>query len=137
MSSSIPLLINGPSSGTATLVLAHGAGAPMDCEFMEYIATQLASENVKVVRFEFPYMSERRNGGSKRPPNRTPQLLSCWHAVLEQLRSEKNLFIDGLSAFDLFRMAFENIITIYSLRYKYREKYRGFDCYIFLCIAQS
>ena len=97
MSSSIPLLINGPPGGTATLVLAHGAGAPMDSEFMEYIATQLASENVKVVRFEFPYMSERRNGGSKRPPNRTPQLLSCWHAVLEQLRSEKNLFIGGKS----------------------------------------
>ena len=71
MSSSIPLLINGPSGGTATLVLAHGAGAPMDSEFMEYIATQLASENVKVVRFEFPYMSERRSGGSKRPPNRS------------------------------------------------------------------
>ena len=91
MSDSIPLLINGPSDGVATIVLAHGAGAPMDSEFMEYMATQLASKNIKVVRFEFPYMSERRKGGSKRPPNRSPQLLSCWNSVLEQLRSEKIL----------------------------------------------
>ena len=97
MSDSIPFLINGPSRGMATLVLAHGAGAPMDSEFMEYIATQLALKSIKVVRFEFPYMAERRTGGSKRPPNPMPQLLSFWHTVLGQLRSEENLFIGGKS----------------------------------------
>jgi predicted alpha/beta-hydrolase family hydrolase len=46
----------------------------MDSEFMEYIATRLALEHIKVLRFEFPYMAERRTGGSKRPPNPMPQL---------------------------------------------------------------
>ncbi|MBT07675.1 MAG: alpha/beta hydrolase [Rhodospirillaceae bacterium] len=97
MSNSIPFLINGPSGGMATIVLAHGAGAPMDSEFMEYIATQLALRSIKVVRFEFPFMAERRKGGSKRPPDSMPQLLSFWHTVLGQLGSEKNLFIGGKS----------------------------------------
>ncbi|MEO6677840.1 MAG: alpha/beta family hydrolase, partial [Pseudomonas sp.] len=53
----------------ATLILAHGAGAPMDSGFMEDMAARLAGHGVNVLRFEFPYMAQRRVDGGKRPPN--------------------------------------------------------------------
>ncbi|MFG0865787.1 alpha/beta fold hydrolase [Pseudomonas sp. FYR_7] len=68
------------------LILAHGAGAPMDSGFMEQMAQRLASRGVAVVRFEFPYMAQRRQGGSKRPPNPQPALLQCWREVYQQVR---------------------------------------------------
>lgn len=58
----------------ATLLLAHGAGAPMDSPFMQQLAAQLAVRGVRVLRFEFPYMAARRVDGRKRPPNPMPVL---------------------------------------------------------------
>ncbi|NVL47911.1 esterase, partial [Pseudomonas syringae pv. actinidiae] len=37
----------------ATLLLAHGAGAPMDSEFMNSMAMHLAAQGIGVLRFEF------------------------------------------------------------------------------------
>ncbi|MCO5368184.1 alpha/beta family hydrolase [Pseudomonas alliivorans] len=71
---------------TVTLLLAHGAGAPMDSDFMNSIATFLGRQGVNVMRFEFPYMAQRRHGGSKRPPNQQAQLLDCWREVYGQMR---------------------------------------------------
>ncbi|EIK95068.1 hypothetical protein PMM47T1_18985 [Pseudomonas sp. M47T1] len=70
----------------ACLILAHGAGAPMDSDFMNRIAEQLAARGVAVVRFEFPYMAQRRVDGGKRPPNPKPKLLECWREVYAQVR---------------------------------------------------
>ena len=70
----------------ATLILAHGAGAPMDSGFMEEMAQRLAALGVAVVRFEFPYMAERRVTGGKRPPNQQKVLLECWREVYRQVR---------------------------------------------------
>ena len=50
---------------SATLILAHGAGAPMDSPFMERIAELLAAQGIAVARFEFPYMAQRREDGRK------------------------------------------------------------------------
>ncbi|HDZ57613.1 MAG TPA: alpha/beta fold hydrolase [Pseudomonas xinjiangensis] len=58
----------------ATLVLAHGAGAPMDSYYMQHLAECLAAGGLRVMRFEFPYMSQRRATGRKRPPDRFPLL---------------------------------------------------------------
>lgn len=69
----------------ATLLLAHGAGAPMDSEFMNSMAMHLAAQGIGVLRFEFPYMAQRREGGSKRPPNPQAQLLACWREVYAQV----------------------------------------------------
>ena len=66
-----------------TCVFAHGAGAPMDSEFMQIIAKGLSQIGIRVVRFEFPYMQERRLNGKKRPPNRQPELMECFNQVLE------------------------------------------------------
>lgn len=69
-----------------TLILAHGAGAPMDSEWMTAMAERLAARGVNVLRFEFPYMAQRRVGGGKRPPNQQAQLLTCWREVYAQVR---------------------------------------------------
>ncbi len=61
----------------ATLLLAHGAGAPMDSPFMEQLSAALCERGIRVVRFEFPYMAARREDGRKRPPNPLPALQQC------------------------------------------------------------
>jgi predicted alpha/beta-hydrolase family hydrolase len=75
-----------PSGQSATLILAHGAGAPMDSAFMNDMAGRLAALGVGVLRFEFPYMAQRRIDGGKRPPNPQAKLLECWHEVYGAVR---------------------------------------------------
>lgn len=92
----IDVLQTGPQ--TPLLILAHGAGAPMDSEFMERIAQLLAERDIGVVRFEFPYMAQRRSGGKKRPPDRQPLLLESWQEILDRYQSTGiDVFIGGKS----------------------------------------
>ena len=70
----------------ATLILAHGAGAPMDSEFMQKMAQSLAARGIAVLRFEFAYMAARRLDGKKRPPNPQAQLLQQWREVYTRVR---------------------------------------------------
>ncbi|MFV3411674.1 alpha/beta fold hydrolase [Pseudomonas nitroreducens] len=85
----LSLLRNPARDGvSATLVLAHGAGAPMDSPFMDDVAARLAKRGISVVRFEFPYMAMRREDGKRRPPNPQKQLLDCWRQVYAQVRAE-------------------------------------------------
>src|SRR5207253_2019222 len=69
-----------------TLILAHGAGAPMDSSFMSDMAARLAGRGISVLRFEFPYMAQRRLDGGRRPPDPAPKLLECWREVYTQVR---------------------------------------------------
>ena len=75
-----------PITPAATLILAHGAGAPMDSVWMSEMAGRLAARGVSVLRFEFPYMAQRRLDGGKRPPNQQVKLLECWSEVYEEVR---------------------------------------------------
>tara|TARA_R100001143_G_C3349287_1_gene128596 strand:+ start:1117 stop:1758 length:642 start_codon:yes stop_codon:yes gene_type:complete len=75
-----------PSAPIATLVLAHGAGAPMDSPFMATMASLLAERGIEVVRFEFAYMARRREEGIKAPPDRAARLIECFQAVLNDVR---------------------------------------------------
>jgi len=68
------LIVNGPSTAPLTVLFAHGAGLGMDANFMTTIAEGLAAAGYRVVRFEFPYMAERRASGKRRPPDRPPVL---------------------------------------------------------------
>ena len=70
----------------ATLILAHGAGAPMDSNWMGGMAERLAARGVSVLRFEFPYMAQRRLDGGKRPPNQQVKLLESWREVFTEVR---------------------------------------------------
>ncbi|MEW5250312.1 alpha/beta family hydrolase [Microbulbifer sp. 2201CG32-9] len=68
----------------ARFLFAHGAGAPMDSEFMRVISAGLSAHGVEVWRFEFPYMAARRSGGPRRPPNPMPQLLDSLRGFVER-----------------------------------------------------
>ncbi|MBN2798375.1 MAG: alpha/beta hydrolase [Deltaproteobacteria bacterium] len=68
------ILEDGPTHAPLTVVLAHGAGAPMDHPFMEAVATGLAAGGLRVLRVEFPYMRRRRTEGVRAGPNPLPAL---------------------------------------------------------------
>ena len=89
-------LTDGRKSAPVTIALAHGAGAPMDSDWMNTVAAALADKGLRVVRFEFPYMAERRQTGKKKPPNPQRILLDTWQAVIDDLGPE-NLVIGGKS----------------------------------------
>jgi hypothetical protein len=78
-------LFDGPARAPKTLVLAHGAGAPMDSPFLETIAKGIAAAGFRVARFEFPYMRARREGGKKGPPDRAPVLSESWRGAIHAL----------------------------------------------------
>ena len=52
---------------------------------MAAMARGLCEQGIPVVRFEFPYMAQRRASGVKRPPDRMPVLESTFDAVLEKI----------------------------------------------------
>lgn len=68
-----------------TVILAHGTGAGAEHEFLGACAAGLAARGVKVVRFEFPYMTLRRKTGGRRPPDRFPALCEAYRAALDQV----------------------------------------------------
>src|SRR6266853_2656634 len=49
-----------PAEAKWLLVLGHGAGAGMRHAFMEALAEELARVGVATLRYQFPYMEERR-----------------------------------------------------------------------------
>lgn len=91
-------LIDGPEGddAIATFLFAHGAGAGMDHEFMTAVASGLAKQGIRVVRFDFPYMVKRREDGKKRPPDRQPKLLLDFQQHINAF-SDGKLVIGGKS----------------------------------------
>jgi predicted alpha/beta-hydrolase family hydrolase len=90
-------LFDGPADAPRTVVLAHGAGAPMDSPFMAFIAGGLAAHGLRVARFEFPYMAARRIDGRRRGPDRLPALSAAWREAIGQLGGPRRLVIGGKS----------------------------------------
>jgi predicted alpha/beta-hydrolase family hydrolase len=90
-------LVDGPDEATTRLVLAHGAGAPMDSPFMAYVARALAARGIRVIRFEFPYMAARRETGARRGPDREPVLLDTWRAIVATNGPASSVAIGGKS----------------------------------------
>ncbi len=90
-------LFDGPEGSAHRLVLAHGAGAPMDSPFMAAFAAGLGGRGIRVARFEFPYMRGRRGGGGKRPPDRAAALGQSWLEVIAALGGAPGLTIGGKS----------------------------------------
>ena len=82
-------------AGTA-LILAHGAGADMNHEFMIDFQKRLTEEGHLTVLFNFPYKEKGR-----RAPDRIPRLEATFRAVIERLRESRlnptRLFIGGKS----------------------------------------
>lgn len=81
----------------ATLILAHGAGAPRTHPFMTSMASRIAKRGVDVVTFNFLYAEAER-----RMPDRVDLLLATWQAAIATVRARgglptERLFIGGKS----------------------------------------
>ena len=59
-SGEVSALLEHPADALAIYVLAHGAGAGMRHTFLEQMAGCLAERRVATLRFQFPYMEQRR-----------------------------------------------------------------------------
>jgi predicted alpha/beta-hydrolase family hydrolase len=66
-----------PPKARWLLVLAHGAGAGMSHPFLETLAGELAAVGVATLRYQFPYMEQRR-----RVPDAPPLLTATVRAAV-------------------------------------------------------
>ncbi|MBX5042057.1 alpha/beta hydrolase [Rhizobium lentis] len=89
-------LLQGPQEARFTILLAHGAGAPMDSASMAATAEALAGVGFRVARFEFAYMAARRTGARK-PPPRAEALNPEYEAAVAALDAGGPLIIGGKS----------------------------------------
>ncbi|HET7482472.1 MAG TPA: alpha/beta family hydrolase [Actinomycetota bacterium] len=90
----VSAIVDGEGSGVV-VVLAHGAGSPMDSEFMTHVATGIAAAGYLVCRFNFPYMEAGR-----RAPDRAPVLEGSYRSVVAWVRSrspEARVVVGGKS----------------------------------------
>ena len=89
-------LFDGPDNAPTTILLAHGAGAPMDSASMTATAQALAAAGFRVARFEFGYMAARRSGARK-PPPRAETVQPEYRAAIDALKAKGQLIIGGKS----------------------------------------
>jgi predicted alpha/beta-hydrolase family hydrolase len=91
----VSALLERPGNAEQLLVLAHGAGAGMTHPFMESLSTELASVGFATLRYQFPYMEERR-----RIPNAPAVLFATVRAAIRaasQAAPDLPLFAGGKS----------------------------------------
>lgn len=92
---STQFLLDGPEDARVTVLLAHGAGAPMDSTSMTAVAEAFAAAGLRVARFEFGYMAARRSGDGRKPPPRADRLLSEYVAAVDDLGPTNGPLIIG------------------------------------------
>ncbi|MGO7590918.1 alpha/beta hydrolase family protein [Rhizobium leguminosarum] len=90
-------LLQGPHDARFTILLAHGAGAPMDSASMTAAANALAGVGFRVARFEFAYMAARRTLEGRKPPPRAETLNPEYEAAIAELGASGPLIIGGKS----------------------------------------
>jgi len=84
-----------PPKALCLLVMAHGAGAGMNHSFMSAMANELAAVGVGTLRYQFPYMEQRRG-----VPDPQPVLLATVAAAVKlaaKLAPKLPLFAGGKS----------------------------------------
>src|SRR5450432_1533409 len=84
-----------PPKALCLLVMAHGAGAGMNHPFMSAMANELAAVGVGTLRYQFPYMEQRRG-----VPDQQPVLLATVAAAVKlaaKLAPKLPLFAGGKS----------------------------------------
>jgi len=97
LSSPPDFIITGADDAAFTVLLAHGAGGPMDSASMTAAAAALAGVGFRVARFEFGYMAARRTSGLRKPPPRAETLKAEYLAAIAALHAESPLIIGGKS----------------------------------------
>jgi predicted alpha/beta-hydrolase family hydrolase len=90
-------LFDGPAHAHATILLGHGAGAPMDSPAMTAISAALAKTGFRVARFEFGYMASRRTDAGRKPPPRAETLIEEYRSAVTGLGASGPLVIGGKS----------------------------------------
>ncbi len=88
-------LFDGPEDARVTLLLAHGAGAPMDSASMTATAKALADAGFRVARFEFAYMAARRTEAGRKPPPRADKVIPEFIAAVDDLGPTNGPLIIG------------------------------------------
>lgn len=78
----VSALLVRPGAARWLLVLGHGAGAGMTHPFLEKLSAELAQVDVATLRYQFPYMEERR-----RAPDR-PEVLTATVAAAVRMAWE-------------------------------------------------
>ncbi|GLQ54774.1 alpha/beta hydrolase family protein [Devosia nitrariae] len=78
-------LFDGPQEARFTVLLAHGAGAPMDSAAMNATAKALAAQGLRVARFEFAYMASRRTEAGRKPPPKAETVMPEYVAAVDAL----------------------------------------------------
>ncbi|MDQ3964012.1 MAG: alpha/beta fold hydrolase [Actinomycetota bacterium] len=76
--------------GPTTIVLGHGAGAPLGSDYMAFFATELAGRGYCVVRFNFRYMEAGRKA-----PDKQPVLIETFRAVVDETTSDAEQVVVG------------------------------------------
>src|SRR5690349_1081530 len=90
------ILWDGPQNAAETVLLAHGAGAPMDSPALTAMARAIAGAGLKTARLEFGYMAARREG-TRKPPPRAETLMPEFRAAIAALGPVSRLIIGGKS----------------------------------------
>ena len=90
-------LIDGPDDAETSILLAHGAGAPMDSPSMTAAAKAFADAGLRVARFEFGYMASRRISAGRKPPPRAETLKGEYLTAVTDLAATGRLVIGGKS----------------------------------------
>lgn len=90
-------LVTGDRAARPLVILAHGAGAPMDSPFMNTVAEGLAASGLCVIRFEFPYMAARRTTGARKGPGKAEALQADYLRVIETAGEPGDIVIGGKS----------------------------------------
>lgn len=78
----VSALFDRPADARRMLLLAHGAGAGMKHPFLEQLAAALAEQGIATLRYQFPYMEQRR-----RVPD-SPSILTATVAAAARTASE-------------------------------------------------
>lgn len=93
----LTFLFDGPQKAKHTILLAHGAGAPMDLPSLTATAQALTVSGFRVARFEFAYMAGRRTDEGRKPPPRAEKLNPEYIAAIDALDAKGPLIIGGKS----------------------------------------
>jgi len=79
----VSALLTRPTNARSLLVLAHGAGAGMTHPFLESLTAELTQASVAVLRYQFPYMENRRGA-----PDRPDILIATVKSVVDAASHE-------------------------------------------------
>lgn len=90
----------GSTKAETTILLAPGAGAPASSSWMEDVSALLAEAGLRVLRFDFDYMTARQRSGTRRPPPKAEALMAEYEAAVceaERMGLRGRLVIGGKS----------------------------------------